>query len=87
MAYDSGDGALRIESAAGTINTVQHGPATDSTALNWRLTAPLPVEASCTLRLSGLTDYLGQPLADYQHTFSTGGRQGSIFTAKTVLPS
>jgi len=76
MAYDSGDGALRIESAAGTINTVQHGPATDSTALNWRLTAPLPVEASCTLRLSGLTDYLGQPLADYQHTFSTGGRQG-----------
>ncbi len=76
MFYDSGDGALRIESAAGTINTVQHGPATDSMVLNWRLTAPLPVEASCTLRLSGLTDYLGQPLADYQHTFSTGGRQG-----------
>ena len=76
MAYSSGDGALRIESTAGLINTIQSGPATDATVLSWRLTAPLPVESSCTLKISDLTDYLGQPLAAYQHVFSTGGRQG-----------
>ncbi len=76
MAYRSGDGALHFESAGGVIDTVQSGPATDATVLGWRLTAPLPVEASCTLKLSNLTDYLGQPLPAYQHVFSTGGRQG-----------
>lgn len=76
MAYSSGEEALIIESAAGAIETLQTGPATDSTVLTWRLTAPLPVEASCSFKLNGLFDYLGQPLAFYQHVFSTGGRQG-----------
>lgn len=81
MAYESGDRALQIHFAGGTVNTDQAGIATDVTTLSWVPLMALPAQASCTLVLSGITDYLGQPFPDYQHVFSTGRRQGiSVFS-------
>lgn len=57
-----------------TGGTVQQ--ATDSTTLSWIPSLPLPLQSSCTVRISGLTDYLGQPLETRAQNFSSGGLQG-----------
>ena len=81
MAYESGNGALQVQFAGGIVNTTQTGNATDSTVMTWNPLTALPVQASCTLLLSGVTDYLGQVMPDYRHVFSTGRQQGiSIFS-------
>ncbi|GAB4271276.1 MAG: hypothetical protein Kow0029_08800 [Candidatus Rifleibacteriota bacterium] len=50
--------------------------ATDSSTLSWVSSQPLPLQASFTLHLNGLTDYLGQELSETLAAFSTGGTRG-----------
>lgn len=76
MAFNSAINALTVTAANSTIAASPLAPAIDSRSLKWAMSAPLPQQASCSLLLSGLTDYLGQPLPVYQQSFSTGGRQG-----------
>lgn len=76
MASEGAENGLKVRIPAGILPTTRVGPATDSTMFTWQTQTALPAQASCSLTLSGMTDYLGQPLADYQHAFSTGGLQG-----------
>ena len=76
LAFESSADALRILTDAGNIVTGMTSPAADSITFNWQPLSPLPLQSTCTLQLSGLTDYLGQSLPVYQHPFMTGGRQG-----------
>ncbi|MDD3146446.1 MAG: Ig-like domain-containing protein, partial [Candidatus Riflebacteria bacterium] len=76
MAYESAENAMTIKIPGGLLPASRVGLATDSTLFNWQTQTALPVQASCSLRLTGLIDYLGQPLADYEHGFSTSGIQG-----------
>lgn len=76
MAFNSAFGALTVTASSSTITATPMAPTVDSSSIKWNLSAPIPRQASCTLILSGITDYLGQPLPVYQHSFSTGGRQG-----------
>jgi hypothetical protein len=77
MAFDSAAAAISLQAASGGAVTASPlPPVFDSTIIAWKADAPLPQQASCTLMLNGINDYLGQSLAAYQHNFSTGGRQG-----------
>ncbi|HNX78180.1 MAG TPA: Ig-like domain-containing protein, partial [Candidatus Rifleibacterium sp.] len=76
MAFESGQLALKIGVPDGILPASPTGTATDSAILTWQAAAALPAEASCSLVLSGLFDYLGQPVGQYGHNFSTGGLQG-----------
>ncbi len=76
IAYESGAGALTVITPYATSPADQTGTATDATLLSWSNKTALPVQASCSLTISGLYDYLGQPVAQYRQAFSTGGLQG-----------
>lgn len=76
LAFESTNDALRILTDAGNIVTTRTSPDADSTGFSWLPLSPLPLQSTCTLQLSGLTDYLGQSMPVYQHPFMTGGRQG-----------
>jgi len=81
LAFESTNDALRILTDAGNIVTRRTSPDADSTGFSWLPLSPLPMQSTCTLQLSGLTDYLGQSMPVYQHPFTTSGRQGiSLFS-------
>ncbi|MGM0599645.1 MAG: Ig-like domain-containing protein, partial [Candidatus Rifleibacteriota bacterium] len=75
MSKKTGSTGASLIVPSGTIGTVLLN-ASDSTQLSWQPTQTLPLQASCSLRLTNLTDYLGQPFNDTQLDFSTGGLQG-----------
>ncbi len=76
IAIESGVSALKVITPYSTSLAEQTGNATDATLLSWSNQTALPVQASCSLVISGLYDYLGQPVAEYRQSFSTGGLQG-----------
>ncbi|OGK08662.1 MAG: hypothetical protein A2W80_01970 [Candidatus Riflebacteria bacterium GWC2_50_8] len=76
LTHESTVDALRIITEQGNIITELTSPAADNNTFSWRPLSPLPLQSTCTLQLQGLTDYLGQSAALYQHQFITGGRQG-----------
>jgi hypothetical protein len=75
MAFTSAQNNVSIDCAGESIKALLQN-STDDLAFSWIPQTPLPVQASCTLNLAGLTDYLGQPLAQQKISFSTGGYQG-----------
>lgn len=75
MSSDSALNAATISYFSGQL-TAQSLTSTDSILLRWVPAQPLPVQSSCTLTISGLTDYLGQPIMEQSSIFSTGGLQG-----------
>lgn len=75
MAFESGQNAALINFPGGQTAAVLMN-SSDTEVLSWQPTLPLPLQASCTLVLSGLTDYLGQVLSEQRVSFSTSGLQG-----------
>ncbi|MFZ5953058.1 MAG: Ig-like domain-containing protein, partial [Candidatus Rifleibacteriota bacterium] len=73
MAFDAGQ--VLVDYPGGQAGTILRST-TDSTALYWEPTVSLPLQASCSMIFSGLTDYLGQPMPTRVISFSTGGLQG-----------
>lgn len=75
IAATTGENGATVSVPSGSIETLLLN-ASDSTQLSWQLKQTLPLQASCSFILTGLTDYLGQPFAKTQIDFSTGGLQG-----------
>ncbi len=75
MAFESAQNALSIDFPGGQISATLLNQS-DAEVMSWQPLFPLPLQASCTLNFSGVTDYLGQPLAEQHIAFSTSGLQG-----------
>ena len=75
MSAQNSSTTLEIVTPNGNIQGILTN-ATDSTNLNWQVSQALPPAASCSLRFSNVTDYLGQPVTIPEIKFSTGGQKG-----------